>query len=208
MELYRRQRGVQTRWASFENPLAEKGRGATANKGAKGYAFDSVAAGETKTLLDVEGSGTVCRIWMTINDRSPQMLRALRLDRQWAFYRYHLHDPVYFDRDCRTALQTIAGCPREKAIELQKQEAPFVPVSIDSGGAGKFTGLLDPPYPSDLADPSSPEGWCKFYRQGDWSATAYFYVDRPEAGLPALAFVDSRTAGLLEEMDTGKRADA
>src|SRR5438445_13884724 len=32
---------AETRWASFENPLALKGAGATENQGAKGHPFDS-----------------------------------------------------------------------------------------------------------------------------------------------------------------------
>jgi hypothetical protein len=43
----------------------------------------AVEAGATHTLLDVRGSGVVTRIWLTIPDRSPAMLRALRLDMFW-----------------------------------------------------------------------------------------------------------------------------
>lgn len=71
------------RWASFENPKAAVGAGGHENKTAKGHAFDPIAAGETKTLLDVPGSGIIERIWLTFNDRSPEMLRSLRLDIYW-----------------------------------------------------------------------------------------------------------------------------
>ena len=36
----------------------------------------------------------------------------------------------------------------------------------------------------------------RFERSDDWSAVAYFYLDRPENGLPALAPVAQRVAGL------------
>jgi hypothetical protein len=36
----------------------------------------------------------------------------------------------------------------------------------------------------------------KFERADDWSAVAYFYLDRPENGLPPLAPVAERVAGL------------
>jgi len=36
----------------------------------------------------------------------------------------------------------------------------------------------------------------KFERSDDWSSTAYFYLDRPENGLPRLAPVGERTAGM------------
>jgi hypothetical protein len=40
-------------------------------------------AGETKTLLNASGAGSIRRIWITIPDRSPRMLRSLRLDMTW-----------------------------------------------------------------------------------------------------------------------------
>ena len=41
-------------------------------------------AGEALTLAEVKGSsGTVRRIWATINDRGPRMLRGLRIDMYW-----------------------------------------------------------------------------------------------------------------------------
>lgn len=82
-EWFRRPSGVQTRWASFENPTAAKGNGGRTNRGAKGRPAQKLAAGEAVTLLDATGSGLINRIWMTINDRSPQMLRSLRLDMFW-----------------------------------------------------------------------------------------------------------------------------
>ena len=81
--LYTKRPGVETRWASFENLSAGKGCGGGENRGAKGHAFDFLKAGETKTLLDVEGSGTVRRIWMTLRPRDAKLLRALRLDAYW-----------------------------------------------------------------------------------------------------------------------------
>ncbi|MCE5251637.1 DUF2961 domain-containing protein [bacterium] len=82
-ELYARQPHMQSRWASFENPTAEKGKAGLENKGAKGHAFDSIAPGETKVLLDVRGAGIVNRIWMTMNPRSPELLRSLRIEMFW-----------------------------------------------------------------------------------------------------------------------------
>lgn len=82
-ELFRRPNRVQTRWSSFENPEATRGTGGQANKGAKGRPCQSLAAGETVTLLHVEGSGLINRIWLTIGDRRPEMLRAIRIDMYW-----------------------------------------------------------------------------------------------------------------------------
>ena len=71
-EWYVKPTGVDTRWISFENPTGEKGAGAKENEGAKGHAFDNIAAGETVTLLHVSGAGIINRMWMTISDRSPE----------------------------------------------------------------------------------------------------------------------------------------
>ncbi|MCZ2152333.1 MAG: DUF2961 domain-containing protein [Bryobacterales bacterium] len=79
----RRPSGEQTRWSSFENLKAAKGSGGMTNQGAKGYPMDTIAAGETKTLLDVQGPGEIRRIWLTVSDRTPRMLRGLRLEMFW-----------------------------------------------------------------------------------------------------------------------------
>ena len=378
-ELFRKPAGHVTRWSSFENPAAAKGQGAIDNKGGKGHAFDRIRPGESRILLDVQGSGVVRRIWLTVADRSPRMLRSLRVDmfwddaktpavsaplgdffsvglgrtaafenalfanpegrsfncyipmpfrkaarivvtnesdkqlshlfydvdieftpqhgpdmlyfhaawrrenpaklgedfvilprvsgkgrflganlgvktdpiygeswwgegevkvwldgddahptlvgtgtedyigtgwgqgvwagryqgclvadakkRQWAFYRYHLPDPVWFDCDCRVAIQQIGGIGLDYVRGLLAKGAPLIPISIDSGGGDKFTRLLDRPGKLELNDPALPGGHCNFYRRDDWSATAYFYLDQPENGLPALAAVGARTDG-------------
>jgi len=83
-ELYVVPDGVETRWASPENPAGEPGQGGQANGGRKGAAFFVLPAGESRTLAAVKsGSGVVRRLWMTLNDRSPKMLRGLRLEMYW-----------------------------------------------------------------------------------------------------------------------------
>ncbi|MEN8248759.1 MAG: glycoside hydrolase family 172 protein [Bacteroidota bacterium] len=82
-QLYSYPDGTQTRWVSFENQYGEKGNGGKENDGAKGHAFDRVNAGESKVLFDFEGSGIINRMWFTISDRSPEMLRGLRIDMYW-----------------------------------------------------------------------------------------------------------------------------
>ncbi len=56
-ELYIMPKGVQSRVSSFENLNGVKGEGGKTNKGAKGNAFESLKAGESKTLLDVRSAG-------------------------------------------------------------------------------------------------------------------------------------------------------
>ncbi len=76
--------GVQTRWASAENWKGEKGVAGQANAGRKGSPCFGLKAGESKVLAEVTGSsGTVRRIWITISERTPALLRGLRLSMYW-----------------------------------------------------------------------------------------------------------------------------
>ncbi|HVF89931.1 MAG TPA: DUF2961 domain-containing protein, partial [Blastocatellia bacterium] len=82
--LFEMPEGVQPRWASGENPAGAKGKGAQANGGRKGAPTVAIKAGESRVLAEAAGtSGTVRRIWMTFPDRSPRMLRSLRIDMYW-----------------------------------------------------------------------------------------------------------------------------
>jgi hypothetical protein len=391
MHLYERPPGVETRWVSFESPTGARGAAARENRGAKGHPSDRLAPGETKTLLDFAGSGTIQRIWLTVSERSPEMLRSLRLEmfwdgaarpavscplgdffgaglgrlvafesalfsnpegrslncfvpmpfrrharvtltnessrdllhlfydidlltgvehgpgmlylhahwrrespnalgrefvilppvpgggrflgcnlgvitnpvyggawwgegevkigfggeeqptlcgtgaedylgtawgqgayahrtqgcpvadapkRHWAFYRHHLDDPVYFHDGCRVAIQTLGGSGKSEARALQEMGAPLVPVAIDTNTMTPLVHLADwPRQPVDLSDPLVPDGWCNFWRQDDWSATAYVYLESPEGALPPLAPVGERTAGLGEAENATARAD-
>lgn len=367
---------ADTRWSSPENRNGIKGAGGKENNSAKGHAYDAIKAGESYTLLETDGPGIVNRIWITINDRSPQMLRSLRLDMYWdgeskpavsvpfgdffgvglgktnvfenalfanpegrsflsfiqmpfkksakivltnegnkdlnncffdvnynlvktwndnwlyfhaywhrdtatkltedfeilphvegkgrylgtnigvnanpvypkswfgegevkvfmdgdktyptlngtgtedyigtgwgqgrfilnysgctiqndssgeiAFYRFHIPDPVYFKTECKVALQQIGGAGTGEVRSYQKNNAPLIPVTTDTGKNilhynEKKTVLLDS---------ASPVGWTNFYRVDDISATVYFYLDRPANNLPALQPLPVRTAAL------------
>lgn len=391
MNLFEKPQGVETRWFSFENQEPGRGRAGLENKGAKGHAFDTLLAGETKTLLNIDGSGTICRIWLTISDRSPEMLRSLRFDlfwdhattpavsaplgdffgvglgrrtpfecalfsdpegrsfncfipmpfrtgarvtitneserrlphlfydidlltnvthtpetlyfhahwrrespnilgqeylilpkvqgsgrflgcnlgviasadyegawwgegevkvrfggeenptlcgtgtedyigtgwgqgaygnrtqgclvadrerRHWAFYRYHIDDPIFFEDACEVSIQTIGGTDTAKVIDLQKRGVSLIPVSIDTAAEGGFLCLMDLEQPVDLEAPEIPSGWCNFWRQDDWSSIAYFYLDRIENDLPALPPASLRSAGLSPIDGSDSRADA
>ena len=80
--LYTWQEG-EPRWASPENRTAGKGAGGAENKGAKGRAFETIPAGGSMVLADIRGGGVIDRLWITTEDRSPEMLRGLRLDIYW-----------------------------------------------------------------------------------------------------------------------------
>jgi hypothetical protein len=82
--IYEMPEGVESRWASGENPKGAKGQGGQANGGRKGAPTVAIKAGESRVLAEASGtSGTIRRIWMTFPDRSPRMLRSLRIDMYW-----------------------------------------------------------------------------------------------------------------------------
>ena len=82
--LYTLPEGVETRWVSPENWKGEKGAAGQANAGRKGSPSFTLKAGESKVLAEVTGSsGTVRRMWITINDRSAKMLRGIKIEMFW-----------------------------------------------------------------------------------------------------------------------------
>lgn len=369
---------LETRWSSFENLTASKGKGGAENNGAKGHACDDIKAGESVTLLHVEGPGIINRLWFTIDDRSPEMLRSLKIEmfwddaikpavaapfgdffgiglgkktafenelfadpegrsfncfiqmpfrksarvvitnestkdlkmlfydinlvrlnhwndnnlyfhcywqrdtattlgkdfeilpkvtgkgrflgsnigvnanprykdhwwgegevkiytdgdtslptlvgsgtedyigtawgqgkfctrytgclisdeanKQWAFFRYHIIDPIFFTTDLKATIQQIGGNEKSKVLALQKEGVPLIPVTIHE--VPTMHPIYNPQKPADLSDKTLPEGWTNYYRSDDFSATAYFYLDKPENNLPALQSVNIRTAKL------------
>ncbi len=112
----------------------------------------------------------------------------------WAFYRYHIPDPIYFKTDCRVTMQQMGGSSKENVIALQKQGVPLIPVVIDD--SKKLTHLYKKDSLVQLDNPGLPGGGTNFYRSDDVSATAYFYLNTPGNVLPALQSLQVRTAKL------------
>ncbi|MBN1765451.1 MAG: DUF2961 domain-containing protein [Sedimentisphaerales bacterium] len=82
--LYILPENIETRWASPENWKGEKGAGGQVNSGRKGSPCFMLEAGKSQVLAEVTGrSGTVRRIWLTINDRSEKMLRGIKIEMFW-----------------------------------------------------------------------------------------------------------------------------
>jgi hypothetical protein len=377
---YKMQEETESRWASFENPAAAKGKGGIENKKAKGHPSEMFAPGETKTLLNVSGAGIVQRMWITISDRTPQVLRGIKIEmfwdgaptpavsaplgdffglahgrkvafqnalfsdpegrsftcyipmpyrkgariflvneskqavnlfydvdfqqvkshgedilyfhtywnriektelakdfdilplvrgkgrylgtnmgfithplyekswwgegevkiyldgdtdlptlngtgtedyigtgwgqgvfnhqyqgclvadeasRQWAFYRYHVPDAVYFNQACKVAIQIMGGDMTDKVRTYVKNGAPLMPVTVAMEKG--FVKLLEQNPVPQIGDASFPQGWTNFYRSDDVSATAYFYLDSPVNGLPAIQPAAVRTKNLPEK---------
>lgn len=83
-EIYDKPEGISTRWASAENWKGEKGKGGISRGGRKGSPCYTLKAGRTQILAEVSGStGVIRRIWMTINQRTPKILRGIQLEMYW-----------------------------------------------------------------------------------------------------------------------------
>ncbi len=113
---------------------------------------------------------------------------------RWTFYRFHVPDPIYFERDIEVSLQQLGGARKNIVLDLQKAGAPLIPVTIDPGSRNNFQQLLT--NGKQLSDPSLPDGHTNFYRSDDVAAVAYFYLDRPQGVLPPLAISTERRAAL------------
>lgn len=64
--------------------MAQKAAGGTARNGRKGAPWFTLNTGESRVLAHAENtSGIIRRIWITINDQTPDTLRGLRLEMFW-----------------------------------------------------------------------------------------------------------------------------
>ena len=115
---------------------------------------------------------------------------------EFAFYRYHIPDPIYFYNDIQVAIQQIGGGPKEQVAELVANHAPLKIISVDSDG--DFKKILDMENPPKINEDNFPDGWTNFYRQDDVSATAYFYLNSPSSNLPKIQPLKERTDNLIE----------
>lgn len=95
----------------------------------------------------------------------------------WAFYRYHIPDPIYFHRDIRVTIQQIGYLAAQSRPPIVRAGR-----TLYRAGPGRV--------PMDL----TKDG--KFERADDWSSCVYFYLDRPGSPLPPIEAAAARMAGL------------
>ena len=114
-------------------------------------------------------------------------LIADRENKKWAFYRYHIPDPVYFRNDFKATIQQIGGHKRENVMELVSEGVNLIPVTFRDITASRFTmyHLLDPANTKNMSNPDLL-GFVNYYRSDDYASTAYFYLNRPENDLPRI----------------------
>ncbi len=71
---------LDSRAVTFENPTGERGSGGRARGGRKGAPSRRIMSGETVTLADLRGPGTLRHIWMTFPPAPPEVLRAVWME--------------------------------------------------------------------------------------------------------------------------------
>ena len=175
--------------------------------------------GEVKMYLDGDrelpslvGTGTEDYIgsgWGQ-GEYSGQYFGSLLSDSQndlYAFYRYHIKDPVYFHRDIRVTIQQMGNASKKKVREMLADGAKLQPVRVLNTKGSDITRtkkkperirLLDMDKVPSINSEDFPKGGnINFYRSDDVSATAYFYLDKPESNLPPLPQLEKR----LEDME-------
>lgn len=114
---------------------------------------------------------------------------------QYAFYRYHIPDPVYFQADCRVTMQQMGGGGRDKIRAIAKAGGKVKPVSVMTK-EGLVKLLEERAYPDLMDDRFPADEWVNFYRVDHYSATAYFYLNKPDNNLPPLAPLAQRLKGI------------
>ena len=115
---------------------------------------------------------------------------------RWSFYRYHIPDPIYFQKSCRVTVQQIGGAPKKKLLEFMNKDAEFEIVSAEITKTGVFLKAYEAGTKDDIIE---PDDWCNFYRIDDWFSTAYLYLDRPEGVFQQECSIAERLCGISDE---------
>lgn len=131
----------------------------------------------------------------------------------YAFYRYHIPDPIYFNQDCKVTIQQIGNSSVEHIRQMVFQKKKIIPIwmlkSGDSNDIFNLTGkppvqigLLDQQDSINIFSPYFSKGVfsANYYRSDDVSATAYFYLDRPSANISSPADKKIRIKDMQEKV--------
>jgi hypothetical protein len=122
----------------------------------------------------------------------------------YAFYRYHLEDYVYFNKDCKVTIQQMGNSTKPDILRMKENGADLQPVwFLDTRGEKTVHGLLLEEGNEDMFDADDfPITSTNYYRRDDVCATAYFYLNKPESNLPELAPLSLRLKNLEEKVYT------
>lgn len=113
---------------------------------------------------------------------------------QLCFYRFHIPDPIYFERNIKVTIQQIGSWNRD-LIEY------FIKNNIPVYRAGR---MAEPSMkPVDFINEKVPD-FDLFERSDYWTSCCYYYLDKPENDLSAITDVVERARSIpdfnLEEL--------
>lgn len=91
----------------------------------------------------------------------------------------------------------MGGEMTDNVRRYSKNGAALIPVTVAS--EKEFIKLFERTPLLQLNDSTFPQGWTNFYRSDDVSATAYFYLNSPTNGLPAIQPATVRMQDLPEK---------
>ena len=109
----------------------------------------------------------------------------------YSFYRFHIPDPVQFRTGCKVTIQQIGGTAKKEIKKMLKNGVKIKPVSAILGTGKQYNFLRDTNYKFE-DEQFTEETFITYYREDDYCATAYFYLDSPTNNLPELVPVDER----------------
>jgi hypothetical protein len=120
----------------------------------------------------------------------------------YAFYRYHIADPVYFHTNCKVTIQQMGNAYITDIRKMIDKGANLIPVwFIGTDSTRTYQGrLLAEHSAKKVSDKNFPNTGVNFYRSDDVSATAYFYLNKPENNLPELPPLELRLKYLKEKV--------
>ena len=104
----------------------------------------------------------------------------------WAFYRFHVKDPIYFHSDIRVTIQQISGTNRKILGEIGEEHYPELVATGETYDPGKDT-----------------EDWNNFEVIQDVCATAYWYQTLPSPDFGPLEPFEERMKDLLLPPEKG-----
>jgi hypothetical protein len=163
-----------------------------------GYGDSWFGEGEVKICLDGDeiyptlcGTGTedyIGTAWGqgTFSNQTQGCLLADSQRGLYSFYRLHHRDPVCFNSDIKVRIQAMGGADKQKLMRIIDAGLPVQIVSLDNG---TLEHLYERPFTLDQA---APEGGYNYFREDDYSSTAYFYYHKPSSELPPLPPRESR----------------
>jgi hypothetical protein len=89
-----------------------------------------------------------------------------RIGNSVSMYRFHVLDPIFFQREICVKLQAMGGGPWDRVKTLRETHAPHTLVTYDDGD-------IHPIYRS--TSQTEPKGYVNFFRQDHYRTVAYFY---------------------------------